>query len=429
MCKEVKKPELLEEANREYDLFNFDDYAKNLYNNLSLNNSPTVTVLVGEHGTGKTVLLNKVKQLAKDGLWINFECWQYPDKRDLWEALILSLLPDKKYKMFSNKNQFLDNKTTVEKMVDFLKSSLVGHNSIENLLLIIIVYSYTRIKHGIFLSLTIFVILIIINLSSTVIKLKSKSSVSRLEEYKKDLKKTLLKCKKPLYIVLEDMDRAGDLGGQFFETVSHFLKHSDFSDVDIKVIVPIANYDKKKDQSLVSRIEKASDNIFYFNPTLNYDYFISELFSEDFLDEHTKVLLEKTLDPLTKNNIVTIRQVKHLLRNAIIKHNRLLNSGYGSYLAICIAIEFSQYRPKIGGTLSSTMQIKSGSYSHYTPLNDWISKTIQVPVEQNVIISQTIFIISEGIKEVEHIGDIKSHHNSKTFTRKYGVPEVFFKDF
>ena len=122
-----KNPELLKESNRDFDFFSFEEYAKNLHNNLKSNTFPAVTTLVGEYGTGKSVLLNEVKKLTDESTaknkpkWVFFECWQYPDKKDLWEALILDLV--EQIDGEKKRNQMLSSYSNIESWREWFSSS------------------------------------------------------------------------------------------------------------------------------------------------------------------------------------------------------------------------------------------------------------------------------------------------------------------
>lgn len=108
MSKVIKNPQLLKESYRSKDLFEFTQYAENLDSTLSSNESPTVTALIGDYGTGKTVLTNMVHKKHKGVKWLDFDAWKYPDKKNLWEAFILELTE------VVDPSQLPDNKRLIE---------------------------------------------------------------------------------------------------------------------------------------------------------------------------------------------------------------------------------------------------------------------------------------------------------------------------
>lgn len=437
----IKNPDLLKESNRDFDFFNFDKYARNLHNNLKSSSIPTVTTLVGEYGTGKSVLLNEVKKLtdeskAKDKpKWVFFECWQYPDKKDLWEALILDLVEqiggekkrDKMLSSYSDIESWRDwfsrylNKTGAAMAVIVATAFLVW----------LITDDDTR---SFLIPVATSLIVVLVASIELLTRPESKSAVSRLSDYKSELEKTLLSHTGPLYIVLEDVDRAGELGRRFFETVSHFVKEKKFEKKNIKVIVPVADIDSSDRKSLHDSIDKASDNILYFRPAFNCENFITEVFSDEFLSESTKQLLVSTINPLVGRKI-NIRKLKHLLRNSIVKHRRLLSKDFASRLEICIAVEFSKY---MNASYSSTTTLYSQAANNYEhkPLFEWASQnklinrdpdepeTIEVRPKDHFKKSEDIF---PGVS-YEDMGTNMSTGSKKIVNRVYLISRAYFDD-
>ena len=231
-----KNPELLKESNRDFDFFSFEEYAKNLHNNLKSNTFPAVTTLVGEYGTGKSVLLNEVKKLTDESTaknkpkWVFFECWQYPDKKDLWEALILDLV--EQIDGEKKRNQMLSSYSNIESWREWFSRYL---NKTGAAIAVVVATAFLtwlisddNVRDFLIPVATAFVVVLVASIE-LLTKPESKSAVSRLSDYKSELEKTLLSHKGPLYIVLEDVDRAGELGRRFFETVSHFVKEKKFT--------------------------------------------------------------------------------------------------------------------------------------------------------------------------------------------------------
>ena len=89
-----------------------------------------------------------------------------------------------------------------------------------------------------------------------------------------------------MYLVIEDIDRSGDRGIFFIETLNYFLKkivqeqqEAQTNIVKLKVIVPISNdnYEKDKQSYL-----KSLDFLYAFNPN-KYDFsaFVRALFLDE----------------------------------------------------------------------------------------------------------------------------------------------------
>jgi hypothetical protein len=366
----IKQPELLKETNRDFDFFEFNQYAENLYDALRAENSPVVTTLVGSYGTGKSVLINEVRKLSKKSKknspkWIVFECWQYPDKGDLWEALILDLVESIDGE--SKRNSLASSYSNIE---GWRKKFLVFLSDIRGAvatLLAVSLLSWVTLEYandttkGTVLALATGLIIVILASFEYLAKQESRSDISRLSDYKQELEKTILSNKAVLYIVLEDVDRAGEMGRQFFETVAHFIKEPKFKKKDIKVIVPIAELGDGN-KALGDSIDKASDNILYFTPRYDGGRFVEELFDKNFLDEPTKTLIVSMIS-VTLGRSINVRKLKHVLRNSIVKHERLTKQGFKSRLAICIAVEMSKYmKDDIGSR--NLFDSRSNHYKH-----------------------------------------------------------------
>lgn len=376
----VKRPELLKESNRDFDFFDFQSKAKNLYNSLKSDMAPTVTVLIGDYGTGKSVLLNEVRKLTKQSKtsekskWVFFECWQYPDKRDLWEALILELVAEIDGKNLDEEaKNYSDIKNWRDKLVEFLSDAKAALGTLVGAAIVywLVFNSATDEVKNILMAVTVATVLVLLASLQVLIKPQTKSTISRLSDYKSELEKTIRKYQGPLYIVLEDVDRAGELGRRFFETVSHFVKSDKFAKKNIKVIVPITGMDEVEGRPLRDSIDKASDNILFFSTRYDCEQFITEIFSKEFLDEPTKLLITSTVNPLLGNSI-SVRKMKHLFRNALTKHRRLLNKDLGSQLAICIAVEFSKHMST--GFGDSNLYAQAGGSYRHEPLYKWASQ-------------------------------------------------------
>ena len=439
MRKFLKNPLLLQESSRDFDFFSFDDNAKNLYRTLSANSRPTVTTIIAPYGSGKSVLLNEVKKISeadnkgKDTKWIFFECWQYPDKRDLWEGLIVESI--ERIEGEAKKNEIINTYSDLPSWRGDLANFLNSTKSAIGTVIAIFAISFVVLRldndwltDTLVALLTALVVLLIATIGFF-IQPVSKSSISRLSDYKQELTDSVTGYEGTLYIVLEDVDRAGALGMRFFETVSHFIKDSSLKDKNIKIIVPIS--DDSKHQNLIDSIEKVSDNTLRFNPRYNADKYLSELFTDEFLTESTTTLLSSTINPLISGSI-SIRKMKHVLRNAIIKHERLNDGEFKSKLEICIAIEFSKYMRDNFGT--STLFNNAANQFKHIPLYNWaqvnqlLSTTPDDP-ETEVEAVDYFKSSSEIFDDIRH----EDHHTNMTRSkpivrREYLISRAYFDD-
>lgn len=441
MTEEVKKPDLLKESSRNFDFFDFQGYAKNLKKNLRSSTSPTVTVLIGAYGTGKSVLLNEVCKLTvqssakRSPKWVFFECWQYPDKRDLWEALILDVVEEiggknKREKMLRSYSNIATWRERLTKYLSDIKTALATMAGITLVSWLVLAYADEHARNA-FLALVTAVILVLLSSIEFLSKPESKSSISRLSDYKKELENTLRDYEGTLYIVLEDIDRAGELGRQFFETVSYFIKQDEFANKNIKLVVPVADPTGNDKQHLRDSIDKASDNILYFEPSYNCEKYISEVFSAEFLDTSTKQLLLSTIGPLLGRQI-SVRKLKQTLRNAIVKHNRLLDKDFDSRLAICLAIEFSKYMP--GSSGEHPLFKRRSNYEH-KPLFEWALQNQMIELNssdpQKYIEPRNYFEVSDEVFAGIHYRDMPTNSyrgSGQVHYRYFLISRTYFED-
>ena len=435
----LKRPGLLNESSRDNDFFDFSEHAENLHKNMSSGKGPTVTMLVGAYGAGKSVLLNEVKkitdksQVKHSPTWVFFECWQYPDKRDLWEGLILEVVeaikgPPERKKLQEAYSDLPRWGTEIAKLLGSTKSAIGTILAVS-----VVVFLALSIEDDLLSNLLVSIIAATVIITLTGIELlirpESKSSISRLNDYKDELENALKKHNSTLYIVLEDVDRAQELGVRFFETVSHFIKSARLKNKDIKIIVPVS--EDKDNNELNKAMEKVSDNILYFAPAYTATNFLQEVFTERFLDTSTKELLTGTIDPLIKSRI-SVRKMKQILRNAIAKHERLLTSDFDSKLEICIAVEFSKYMPMEYGSSTLFSNVRNG-YKHI-PLFNWgVAKGYinDIPDDDHVEIRarDNLKKSSERFAEIRHSDTDSGTRSSKPiYSRDYLISKTYFDD-
>ena len=87
----IKNEELLEERVTDNDFLNIDASVTILSEKMSASNKHIVIGVVGEYGIGKSTLISNVRKVHKDKdeKWIHFDAWQFPDRKELWDGLVL----------------------------------------------------------------------------------------------------------------------------------------------------------------------------------------------------------------------------------------------------------------------------------------------------------------------------------------------------
>lgn len=291
MKKIFENEELLRESAREDDLVGYDAHAEvfadEMYRRLK---SGSICLLVADFGKGKKNFLNLVKSNDEQGEWILFDAWKYPDRMKLWEGFILDVAhqtDDVDVKSIISEIENGRNKTAI-KVFNAL-GVLSGTSLVEKLTAFLKTSPATR---------TFQLQEILINL---------------LEDIEAE----------HLNIVIEDIDRSGDNGRFFLETLKKFLESTDL-EKNIRVFVPISvrsftqnreSYEKCSDiidkqvQDFIPNMKSFVDRLFCDNA------FESEQNKNNFIDFLTQIFV---IDP-----DFTIRKLKHGLRNALSKYRSL----------------------------------------------------------------------------------------------------------
>jgi hypothetical protein len=356
----IKNHQMLQESYRQKDLFDFTQYADNLDSTLSSNKSPTVTALIGGYGTGKTVLTNMVHDKHPTVKWLDFDAWKYPDKKNLWEAFILeltevvdkSLLPE-------NKRLIEGGETKKTKLLGFFDSIKTHVSTLALLVAIYFLSTYTDKDTDIATQILLgaFAVLAVILAVVKYYDIESdEQAIHRVSDYEKIMLKTLSKYRGMLYIVIEDVDRAGDQGRLFLETVSNFFHQESLTNKKINVIVPMkhgggAAASSEKSVSFYDSCQKSIDNFVYFKPSVkDIEPFLLEVLSNDYTKQEDLTLLTQLLQPYINDGTINFRRFKRIIRDAVKRHERIGNTKGSSLFMLCVIAETLKYIPGSGGT-------------------------------------------------------------------------------
>ena len=329
----IKKNDLLLENCRVDDLLNISDKIKQFQKKILAINSPTIIGLVGPFGVGKSTMLFQVeKKLNNKSKWINFDAWKYPDRRDLWEGFILDFadqVGEEKKKILKK----VDGKSSKSKWVDLVTDIASGISE---------------------------VIPDEINFLDKFVKIFQKSPATRIFQLQDILKNIIKHVGKNVYVVIEDIDRSGDKGIFFLETLKQFMLNLESANKFI-VIVPMSNvnYQDKFDSYLKAvdyfeffrinniKLDKFVDDVFnnelfrgQFNREFNRESNNKLIWTGKFVRTQVISFLEGLFKEFPE---MSMRLLKLILRKANMAYINQLEDGHNPDFRVTICIEASKY--------------------------------------------------------------------------------------
>jgi len=248
----IKDYDLIQEDCKVEDLLDFSESIEVFTKILNSIERSSIIGLIGKFGCGKSTMLHQIKLAEQEKIkWIDFDAWKYPERKDLWEGFVLDFADQ------------VGQKKKVQGKIEGKdpKSKIIGASTD--------ILSVISNKWSDFGFLSKFV------------ELFKSSPAKRVFEIQEVLKQIINSQKKDIYVVVEDIDRSGDAGIYFLETMKQFIRDTKFKK-RIVVIVPIGdgNFAKYNDLYL-----KCLDYIEFFNPKIeNLDKFVKSVFKDDMLN-------------------------------------------------------------------------------------------------------------------------------------------------
>ena len=312
----IKNDKLLMETPKVQDLFNLEEQINSFSSLLDSINRSGSFGFVGGFGTGKSTLIENVKKKRidekKNEMWVEFDARKVPDRKDLWEGFVLEFARQVEEKTFETARKEIDGKSKDDiKTLIYVVSDLPGARIIKNF------------NHFF-----------------------KTSPARRVFEIQEILEGIIKKQKKDIFIIIEDIDRSGDSGRFFLETLKQFFDNIDL-DNKLVAIVPIANdkFETEKDSFL-----KCLNFIEYFDfSNIKLDNFVGEIFEEEFIqdpDKKSQVVsfLESTFNgTISEYANMNPRLLKSILRKANFNFKRQVDSELKPDFRLTIIFEFSKY--------------------------------------------------------------------------------------
>lgn len=316
----IQNSDLLEEKSNVKDLLDFKSTCDKFSKKLDSINGSGVIALVGPFGSGKSTMLNQLSSNRPSEKWFEFDAWKYPDRQNLWEGFVLDTLASiDKSELEKAKKEILGTQNNDKKTLITTLSKIPGFTALEGL------------NH--FLATT---------------------PAKRVCDIQEILNKHLQKIDKDLVIIIEDIDRSGDAGIFFLETLKQFLRTYIFKK-RIIIVVPMANdnYEKNIDSYL-----KSIDYFEFFEtPDIKLENFVNEIFDPKLFEDqqnrgnqiiwtgvNRKSQLISFLEGLFKEiPSMNMRLLKLILRKANIVYKNEIEDGFNPDFRVTICIEASKY--------------------------------------------------------------------------------------
>lgn len=354
----IRDEEMLEETYKVGDKFGFDELVKQLRIKLYNIKSSSIVGYVGAFGSGKSTALHHLHESidknteAGTVLWLNFDAWKYPERKGLWEGLVLDVA--EQIGELENAKKKIDGDVSLANIVTGLGGVIVNTATVA---------TGGGVPLGSGQATKSLIGTIMEKFGYTL----GTSPATRVFEIQSVLRELLnSKKEKNIFIVAEDVDRAGQEGLYFLETLHHFIKNN-CKDKRIIVLAPIGE-DAYKRQEKQTSYNKCLDFVFKFDPgRLDFKEFVQELMDGGTFTEAEKMHNDLPLWVAQINEMLrfaashglTIRDIKTILRNANAIYINQIVDKRSVDPRVTLLWEISKYvvRPETGTPLFSRFGI------------------------------------------------------------------------
>ncbi len=349
----VLDKEMLEEEYKVDDLLDFSIEVDKL--DQTIENIPQYSSLlgyIGKFGSGKSTAiyqLMKKQEADPNIIWLEFDSWKYPERKDLWEGFVLDIAHqigtrDKIVKKIDGK-QSEDKKALID-----VVSGIPGLSSLKGLE-----------------------------------RFVDTSPAKRVFEIQEILIGMLSSLKADnIFITVEDIDRSGDAGCFFLETLRQFIKDN-LPEKRIVVIVPIGTEVYKQESKHYESYQKVLDYTLFFEPkNIKFDNFIEKVFDPKafpgtFKESEFNQVESKWKDHLLDwfsvalSNNLTIREIKKIIRFANnVGYKSLIQLEYSPDPRVLLGFSLLQNLSSEGGGNWISVIKKEGHLQDRCPIHKYL---------------------------------------------------------
>lgn len=353
----------LEEKPSDIDALGYQDeitHVKTRIDRLVKKGKHSIVAYLGPFGVGKSTILSEVRKQSKNYGWVTFEMWRYSNRNELWDAFVIKLASE----LTSRKDES-DIADEVEGtalnvferpmlfvwvlcvLAGLTVLSFVAWNSFN---------SEGRFWEAYFKYAvpTILPVLILVGLGwfLQLNFITNKRPLRRVFELENILFRTVKGMKKPLVVVVEDVDRSSEDGAIFLETLNHFLGKLTSKSKPIVVIAPQSaqSFSKSEDQTYkgLETALKIYDEKIYFNSSVS-DESIAKFYEDLGVDPAWKGQITQATQAIISahRKAFTIRLLKHALREVV--QFSEMNTDVNPVIALAIILSRYVEVPDITG--------------------------------------------------------------------------------
>jgi hypothetical protein len=309
----IHDADLIEEKVSENDLLDFGAQIDTFSNKVDTFTSSGLIGLVAEFGKGKSTLIHQVQKSrdGRDELWIEFEAWKLPDRRELWEGFVLELARQIDEECFDTARKQIDGETNADKkaLVNTI-GDIPGLAAIKNL--------------------------------NHFFQTSPARRVFEIQKILTDLIHDKVKAN-TLVIVTEDVDRSGPNGIYFLETLKQFVKTLDCGK-QVIVIVPIAETSFLDNQESYLKCLDVIDFLDTSNNSLKN--FFQQILHQDIVSSkiHQVEQVSTFFETVTLSHPdTTLRKIKLILRKALINYKSASKAGFEPDWRMSVLFETMKY--------------------------------------------------------------------------------------
>ncbi len=311
----IKFEKLLSETHRVEDKFDYSFAVKKLHNLIAQAPNFSIICVVGPYGSGKSTALHQLRPRTADKIWFEFDAWKYPERKDLWENFVLELARQFDERTFNRVEKNIDGRQNDDKKT-LLKAASQGLNMLMPGAAVI-----GTLEHF--------------------LQTSPATRTYQLQKILTSLIEEKLQSKEAT-IILEDIDRSGEAGIFFLETLKAYLSSLEGRDIAIKCVVPVA--EDKFDASIDSYLKCTDITEYFRTPVPVLDGYVYDLLEGNILDEMAKLQVIQFCKMLFLHfrDQMSPRKLKYILRTANSKYESMEADGLKPDARVAIAIEASR---------------------------------------------------------------------------------------